>query len=146
MRPYGGQQLTTGAQAEVYPDHFIASHLKVIGGGKTYAQLSAEAIVQPVIAQAYAALHGYWVGYSAAAQHSRIAQAGIIAPGGRWLARCPGNGQPAVAVADLDPASSDEDIVIATSRARPWRRRARAGLYDSRTATTDPRSAQRAEF
>jgi predicted amidohydrolase len=45
--------------------------------------------IRPVIAQAYAALHGYWVGYSAAAQHSHIARAGIIAPGGRWLARCP---------------------------------------------------------
>ncbi len=47
MRPYGGQQLTTGAQAQVYADHFIANHLKAIGGGKTYAQLSAEAIAQP---------------------------------------------------------------------------------------------------
>ncbi len=47
MRQYGGQQLTTGAQAEVYADHFIANHLKVIGGGKTYAQLSTEAIAQP---------------------------------------------------------------------------------------------------
>ena len=47
MRQYGGQQLTTGAQAEVYADHFIANHLKATGGGKTYAQLSAEAIAQP---------------------------------------------------------------------------------------------------
>jgi hypothetical protein len=47
MRPYGGQQLTTGAQSEVYAGHFIASHLKVIGGDKTYAQLSAEAIAHP---------------------------------------------------------------------------------------------------
>jgi hypothetical protein len=47
MRPYGGQQLTTGAEAEVYADHFIANHLKVIGGGKTYAQLSAASIAQP---------------------------------------------------------------------------------------------------
>jgi hypothetical protein len=47
MRQYGGQQLTTGAQAEVYADHFIANHLKEAGGGKTYAQLSAEAIAQP---------------------------------------------------------------------------------------------------
>ena len=47
MRQYGGQQLTTGAQAQVYADHFIANHLKAIGGGKTYAQLSAEAIAQP---------------------------------------------------------------------------------------------------
>ena len=47
MRQYGGQQLTTGAQAQVYADHFIANHLKEIGGGKTYAQLSALSIAQP---------------------------------------------------------------------------------------------------
>ena len=47
MRQYGGQQMTTGAQAEVYADHFIANHLKEIGGGKTYAQLSTESIAQP---------------------------------------------------------------------------------------------------
>ena len=51
MHQYAGQQLTTGAQAEVYADHFIANHLKVIGGGKTYAQLSAEAIAQPADAK-----------------------------------------------------------------------------------------------
>jgi hypothetical protein len=47
MRQYGGQQLTTGAQAEVYADHFIANHLKAIGGGKTYAQLSTQAQADP---------------------------------------------------------------------------------------------------
>ena len=47
MRQYGGQQLTTGAQAETYADHFIAIHLKEIGGGQTYAQLSSQAIANP---------------------------------------------------------------------------------------------------
>jgi hypothetical protein len=47
MRQYGGQLMTTGAQAEVYADHFIANHLKVIGCGKTYAQLSAASLAQP---------------------------------------------------------------------------------------------------
>jgi len=47
MRKYGGQQLTTGAQAETYADHFIAVHLREIGGGKTYAQLSSEAQADP---------------------------------------------------------------------------------------------------
>jgi hypothetical protein len=42
VRQYAGQQLTTGAQAEVYADHFIANHLKAIGGGKTYAELSSQ--------------------------------------------------------------------------------------------------------
>ena len=44
---YAGQQLLTGKQAEAYADHFIAVHLQEIGGGKTYAQLSTEAIAQP---------------------------------------------------------------------------------------------------
>ena len=47
MRQYSGQQLTTGAQAEVYADHFIANHLKAIGGGRTYAQLSTQAQADP---------------------------------------------------------------------------------------------------
>ncbi|NNN19191.1 MAG: hypothetical protein HKL84_04985, partial [Acidimicrobiaceae bacterium] len=47
MKQYGGQQLTTGAQAEVYADHFIANHLLAIAGGKTYAQISTEAQAQP---------------------------------------------------------------------------------------------------
>jgi hypothetical protein len=44
---YAGQQLLTGQQAEAYADHFIAVHLSEIGGGKTYSQLSTEAIAQP---------------------------------------------------------------------------------------------------
>ena len=47
MRQYAGQPMTTGAQAEVYADHFIANHLKEIGGGQTYAQLSAKALAEP---------------------------------------------------------------------------------------------------
>jgi hypothetical protein len=40
---YAGQTLTTGAQAEVYANDFIAVHLQEIGGGKTYAQYSTYA-------------------------------------------------------------------------------------------------------
>ncbi|MDP9116167.1 MAG: hypothetical protein M3O28_02670 [Actinomycetota bacterium] len=47
MNTYAGQQLTTGAQAETYADHFIANHLKTIGGGQTYAQLSTQAQADP---------------------------------------------------------------------------------------------------
>ncbi len=47
MMKYAGQQMTTGAQAEVWSDHFIAVHLKKIGGGFTYSQLSAKAIADP---------------------------------------------------------------------------------------------------
>jgi len=47
MHQYAGQLMTTGAQAEVYADHFTANHLKEIGGGKTYAQPSAQSLANP---------------------------------------------------------------------------------------------------
>jgi hypothetical protein len=53
---YAGQQLLTGQQAEAYADHFIAVHLQEIGGGLTYAQLSAKAMALPATSPKYAAL------------------------------------------------------------------------------------------
>jgi len=47
MAPYAGQTMTNGAQAAAYADHFIGVHLQGIGGGKTYSQLSSEAMAQP---------------------------------------------------------------------------------------------------
>jgi hypothetical protein len=52
---YAGEPLTTGAQAQVYADDFIAVHLQEIGGGKTYAQLSAAALALPKGSAAYTA-------------------------------------------------------------------------------------------
>jgi hypothetical protein len=47
MTAYAGQLMTTGAQAQTYADHFIAVHLREIGGGKTYAQLATASLAQP---------------------------------------------------------------------------------------------------
>jgi hypothetical protein len=47
MSVYAGQDMTTGAQAQTYADHFIAVHLREIGGGLTYSQLSAKAMADP---------------------------------------------------------------------------------------------------
>jgi len=47
MRTYAGQTMTTGAQAQAYADHFIAVHVRGIGGGLTYSQLSAKAMADP---------------------------------------------------------------------------------------------------
>ena len=44
---YAGQQLLTGAQAKAFADHYIAVHLKEIGGGKTYAELSSASLANP---------------------------------------------------------------------------------------------------
>ena len=47
LNKYAGQQLLNGTQARAYADHFIAVHLKEIGGGKTYAQISAASMADP---------------------------------------------------------------------------------------------------
>src|SRR5271170_5955625 len=52
---YAGQPLTTGTQAEVYANDFISVHLAEIGGGKSYAQLSAAAMALPKGSAAYTA-------------------------------------------------------------------------------------------
>ncbi len=44
---FAGQPLVTGEQARVYANDFIAVHLQQIGGGKTYAQLSAASLADP---------------------------------------------------------------------------------------------------
>jgi hypothetical protein len=44
---YAGQQLTTGAQAEAYADHFIAAHLAEMPYGGVYSKISAAAIASP---------------------------------------------------------------------------------------------------
>lgn len=41
---YAGEQLVNGEQARVYANHYIGAHLKEIAGGKTYAEVSAEAM------------------------------------------------------------------------------------------------------
>src|ERR1700736_3059232 len=47
MSVYGGQQLTTGAQAQVYANSFIGVHLSEVAGGLTYSQMSAKAMANP---------------------------------------------------------------------------------------------------
>ncbi|MDA8291327.1 MAG: hypothetical protein M0Z33_06550 [Actinomycetota bacterium] len=51
MKPYllqyAGQQLTTGAQAEAYADHFIAVHLSEMPYGGVYSKVSAASMANP---------------------------------------------------------------------------------------------------
>jgi hypothetical protein len=44
LAPYVGMQLTTGKQAKAYADHYIGVHVKGIAGGKTYSEVSGEAL------------------------------------------------------------------------------------------------------
>jgi predicted amidohydrolase len=93
--------------------------------------------------QGHAATNGLWVSFAMSAQHSAAAPAGIIAPDGRWAARCPADGHPALAIADID--NRPESINIAVTRARPWRRRARDGIYAAHLVA-DNRSEDRGAF
>lgn len=92
-------------------------------------------------AQAHAAANSLWVSFALSAQQG--APAGIIAPDGRWAARCPGYGYPALAVADIDNEPESRDIAVA--KARPWRRLARTGIYDAHQVADD-RSDDRTSF
>ena len=47
MKVYAGQQMTTGAQAETYADHFIKVHLSEVAKGQTYSQVSALSMADP---------------------------------------------------------------------------------------------------
>ncbi len=47
IEPYAGQQLVNGEQAKVYANNYIGAHLKNIAGGKTYSEVSEEAMADP---------------------------------------------------------------------------------------------------
>jgi hypothetical protein len=64
LNKYAGQQLTTGAQAEAYADHFIAVHLSEVAGGKTYAQVSTLAQADPTNTQLQAQANTLFKGES----------------------------------------------------------------------------------
>ena len=83
----------------------------------------------------HAASNSYWTSFAVHAQNSADAPAGIAGPDGGWVARCPPDLSPAVAFADISTDPSNP--------ARPWRRTARDGLYETYLAGDDPRSLAR---
>ncbi|OWV78185.1 amidohydrolase [Rhizobium sp. R635] len=92
-------------------------------------------------AQGHAATNSYWVSFSMLTypgSEGQPAASGIVAPGGRWAAQCLANGMPAIALADIDDNPGD--------LSRPWRRKARSGLYEPHRVEGDPRSDGRDMF
>lgn len=47
MLRFAGEQLTTGEQAKVYANNYIGAHLAEVADGKTYSQVSTEAMKNP---------------------------------------------------------------------------------------------------
>lgn len=47
LQRYAGQAVDSGPKAKAYANQFIAVHLKNIGGGQTYSQLSGKSLANP---------------------------------------------------------------------------------------------------
>ena len=47
LQQYAGQAVDNGPKAKAYANEFINVHLKGIGGGKTYSELSAQSLANP---------------------------------------------------------------------------------------------------
>jgi len=115
-----------------YPELFIAYErlnvdcvlFSTTGGGPFAAEISG-----------HAASNSFWTSFAVHAQDSLEAPSGIVAPNGAWVARSAPGPAAAIAVAEI---STDP-----TNPARPWRRTARAGLYEDHLADDDQRSAER---
>ncbi|GAA3705926.1 carbon-nitrogen hydrolase family protein [Microlunatus aurantiacus] len=73
-------------------------------------------------ARTHALQCGLWVGYAVPSDKAPYAAAGILAPGGEWVARCPDEAIPAIAVADVTPRPEHPG--------RTWRRTMLQALAD----------------
>jgi hypothetical protein len=47
LQQYAGQQVVNGEQARAFANDYIGAHLKGIGGGKTYSELSSDSRADP---------------------------------------------------------------------------------------------------
>ena len=52
LKPFAGLQLTTGEQAFAYAQHYIGAHVKNVAGGKTYSEVSGEALAASAASKA----------------------------------------------------------------------------------------------
>jgi predicted amidohydrolase len=78
-----------------------------------------------------------WFAFSVPAQYSEVVPSGVVAPDGQWYAQGTQDGRPGVVVADLDPTAPAAEVAV--KYRRPWRRRARSGMYTEHLVL-DPRS------
>jgi predicted amidohydrolase len=99
--------------------------------------------IYAVTAQAHAAINNCWLSLSNAAQGSGKLASGLIAPTGWFTARCRA-GRAGLVTQVLDRAAPELDIAL--TKARPWRRAARAGEIYARRRVADARSDNRLEF
>jgi predicted amidohydrolase len=103
----------------------------------TTGEFSANGPAFAAEALGHAASNSYWVSFSVHTQQSLTVPSGIVSPDGQWAAQCPAE-TPSIAVVDVN----DDPGALA----RPWRRKARAGIYEPHLVEGDQRSDDRGAF
>lgn len=88
--------------------------------------------------QGHAASNTYWMSYAAHADDGSLPPSGLVSPDGEWTARCGEGGSSSLAVSDIH--NNPDNL------ARPWRRKARSGIYAPHQVRGDPRSDRRDIF
>jgi predicted amidohydrolase len=96
-----------------------------------------------VTAQGHAAVNNYWLSLSTPTQCSRGLASGLVAPNGQFIARCRA-GRSGMIIHELDRTAPELDVAL--TKARPWRRTARAGEIYKARRVEDSRSHSRLEF
>jgi predicted amidohydrolase len=96
--------------------------------------------------QGHAAVNSYWISFAVPTTSAATAASGVLAPTGQWVRRCGTDGVHGADLVVVDLTDYSEDVHTAISRARPWRRQARAGLYDAHVVREDARSDHRGSF
>jgi predicted amidohydrolase len=104
----------------------------------TTGEIPAAAPAFAAEALGHAASNSFFVSYSAHAPQSPGAPSGLAGPDGRWAGLCGGNGEVDLVVTEIRRGPDHP--------ARPWRRKARAGLYAAVHPEDDPRSVARSRF
>nr|WP_216853697.1 carbon-nitrogen hydrolase family protein [Phytoactinopolyspora halotolerans] len=86
-------------------------------------------------AQAHAVTNSFWVSFAVDARHAADSPSGVISPRGEWPAQCSYEKLPSVTTTEIYDDPNDF--------ARPWRRKARTGIYEHHVVHNDPRSDDR---
>lgn len=96
-----------------------------------------------ITAQAHAAVNSCWLSLSTPTQCSRGLTSGLVGPNGLFIARCRA-GRSGMVVRELD--RNAPELEIALTKARPWRRAARAGHIYEAGRVRDERSTNRRQI
>jgi predicted amidohydrolase len=123
-----------------YAELFAAYEAQEVDGVlfSTTGEIPAAAPAFAAEALGHAASNSFFVSYSAHAPQSPGAPSGLAGPDGRWAGLCRNVGEADLVVSEI---RRDPD-----HPARPWRKKARAGLYAAERPEHDLRSAVRTRF